>query len=260
MIARSIVSPIARSIVTSITGRQASAGLAYQALLDLSPVLLIPSINDARAEGKLWQDSAMTTPATAVDDPVGAVEDFSGNARHLTSSSTARPLLKQDGNSNWYLDFDGTNDIMAWSGATPCATAVIAMGNVSAGGFHGWLTNASDQGGDVDFALSCNASPTDFYLSQAAGAGLQDASHIWVNQSISAALPTVLNAIVSADGTGHPGELQFPTGVLLGQDRALGGRYGAMDFYGLSLFSTILAAEDRAIPESYMASQSGITL
>lgn len=87
----------------------------YQALVDMFGVsdegALIPSINAAVAEGTIWQDAAMTILATSVDDPVGAIEDLSGNGNHfLQSTATARPLLKQDEKGNWYLWGDGVDD------------------------------------------------------------------------------------------------------------------------------------------------------
>jgi hypothetical protein len=59
----------------------------------------------------MFQDSAGTTPVTAVDQSVGLILDKSGrgnNARQTTAGS--RPLLKQDGNGKYYLLFDGSND------------------------------------------------------------------------------------------------------------------------------------------------------
>lgn len=47
------------------------------------------------ADGTLWQDSARTTPATANNDPVGAVDDASGTGNHLVQATAGlRPLLK----------------------------------------------------------------------------------------------------------------------------------------------------------------------
>lgn len=101
----------------SVGGRSTPA---YQALLDLfsngEAGLLVPSINVARADGRLWQDVAKTTPAVAVNDPVAVVEDYSGNVNNLSQdTATARPLLKQDGSGNWYLQFDGTDDFLVTS-------------------------------------------------------------------------------------------------------------------------------------------------
>lgn len=70
----------------------------------------------------LYQDDALTIPATSVDDPVGGIRDKSGRGNHAKQSTpTARPLLKQDANGRYYLQFDGTDDFLsteniAWPG------------------------------------------------------------------------------------------------------------------------------------------------
>ena len=62
----------------------------------------------------LFQDSAGTTPVTAVGQPVGKILDKSGRGNHATQSTSAsRPTLQQDSNGMYYLSFDGTDDGMA---------------------------------------------------------------------------------------------------------------------------------------------------
>lgn len=62
----------------------------------------------------MFQDSAGTTPVTAVGDPVGKINDKSGNGKHATqSTSAARPVLRQDGAGKYYLEFDGTDDSLS---------------------------------------------------------------------------------------------------------------------------------------------------
>jgi hypothetical protein len=59
----------------------------------------------------LFQNTALTTPVTANNDPVGAVKDKSGNNRHLLqATAAARPLFKQAG-FKW-LEADGVNDVL----------------------------------------------------------------------------------------------------------------------------------------------------
>lgn len=57
----------------------------------------------------VWQDSARTTPG-AVDSPVGALDDKSGNGNHMTQATADnRPILRQSG-SLYYLERDGIDD------------------------------------------------------------------------------------------------------------------------------------------------------
>ncbi len=62
----------------------------------------------------LYQDSAGTTPVTALGQPVGLALDKSGRGNHASQATAARrPTLQQDSNGLYYLSFDGTDDGMA---------------------------------------------------------------------------------------------------------------------------------------------------
>lgn len=68
----------------------------------------------------MFQDSAGTTPVTAVGQPVGRILDKSGRGNHATqTTATSRPVLQQDGNGKYYLAFDGVDDWMITSAITP---------------------------------------------------------------------------------------------------------------------------------------------
>ena len=59
---------------------------------------------DPSDSSTVWQDAAGTTPA-GVGDPVGRIDDKSGNGNHATqSTSTARPVL-QSSSGLYYLEF-----------------------------------------------------------------------------------------------------------------------------------------------------------
>lgn len=81
---------------------------------EFSPLSLSPSLwHDPSDLSTLFQDAAMTTPATANNDPVGAILDKSGNGHHFTQSTDAnRPLLKISGSLRW-LEGDGSNDSLS---------------------------------------------------------------------------------------------------------------------------------------------------
>lgn len=81
-------------------------------------VLFDPSVLSS-----VWQDSARTTPG-AVGQPVGSLDDLSGNGLHATASGTARPTLRQDSTGRYYLEFDGVNNIMATANVNMSAGAV----------------------------------------------------------------------------------------------------------------------------------------
>lgn len=67
------------------------------------------------ADGDLYQDSTLGTPATADTDPVGAWEDQTAFGEHLTqTTSGSRPLLKlAQLNGLPVVRFDGSNDYLS---------------------------------------------------------------------------------------------------------------------------------------------------
>ncbi len=66
-----------------------------------------------RSQGKLWQDTAMTVPATADGDPVRRID--CGGTYYDAPSDAARPLLWDEGGGKWSLSFDGVDDCFAVS-------------------------------------------------------------------------------------------------------------------------------------------------
>lgn len=62
----------------------------------------------------LYQDSAGTTPVTAVEQPVGLMKDKSGRGNHASQATAAsRPILRQDTNGKYYPAFDGIDDSLS---------------------------------------------------------------------------------------------------------------------------------------------------
>ncbi len=57
----------------------------------------------------VWQDSAGTTPA-AVNDPVGRIDDKSGNGNHATQATTAAKPYLRDTSGLKNIEFDGVDD------------------------------------------------------------------------------------------------------------------------------------------------------
>lgn len=96
--------------------------IAGQGYADPSPDLTTPASLFTDGQGGVWYDiNDLTTVFTDLDgtsqavvgNPVALVRDKSGNGRDMYQPAIAnRPLLQVDGNGNYYLDFDGINDIM----------------------------------------------------------------------------------------------------------------------------------------------------
>lgn len=255
-------------------------GLPYQALLDLNPIILVPSINDARAEGKLWQDAAMTTPATTADDPVGVVEDFSGNGYHFTSAGAARPLLKQDGSGNWYLDFDGVDDFFVVTGfdltATSKLTVFVAYKKDDNSGIQLLIETSADWNSEYP-ALAVYANDS----SGAVSFGVRDADRFTMSDTaaISPGTAVVISGQIDMTlATNEVTDLRVSgisdntrtinnntTGPLGSTNMYIGGRGGAGLFldgaiYSLGIYTDMLSIQSIETVEAYLAANSGVAL
>lgn len=108
----SIGAPIGSAIASAIGSALAGGGGAW------SPLELFAAGEkgvwyDPSDFSTMWQDTAGTTPVTAVGQAVARIDDKSGNGNHATQATPAsRPLLQESG-GKYYLDFDGTDDALA---------------------------------------------------------------------------------------------------------------------------------------------------
>jgi hypothetical protein len=146
----------------------------------------------------LFQDSAGTTPVTAVEQPVGRILDKSGGGNHLIQpTATSRPTLKQDENGLYHLHFDGVDDSL-YSAASIDFTSTDKM-TVFAG-----LHKASDTGVGTVVELSADASVNDgafSYWNNGAAPGADAAAFRGsVVVSPTAALPAPDTKVVSLVG------------------------------------------------------------
>jgi hypothetical protein len=75
----------------------------------------------------MFQDSAGTTPVTAVGQPVGKILDKSGRNNHATQPTAgSRPVLQQDGNGKYYLDCNGSSQCMLTGNINFNATVTVS--------------------------------------------------------------------------------------------------------------------------------------
>jgi len=120
----------------------------------------------------LYQDSAGTTPVTAVGQPVGKILDKSGRGNHASQTTAAsRPTLQQDSNGLYYLSFDGTDDSMVtpsinftgtdkmtvWAGVrklSDAAIGILAELSTNSDSTNGTFTLAASVGGNNYYTQS----------------------------------------------------------------------------------------------------------
>lgn len=93
---------------TAASARTAASGRAGEDELVPTQLSTLVAWYSVRLSS-LWQDSGRTTPVASNNDPVGAWDDLSGNARHLTQATAgSRPTYKSSGfNDQPYLSYDG---------------------------------------------------------------------------------------------------------------------------------------------------------
>ena len=111
----------------------------------------------------LFQDSAGTTPVTAVEQPVGKILDKSGRGNHATqATSVSRPILRQDANGKYYLFFDGIDDSLA--------TAAINFTSTDKMTVFAGVRKLSDAASGILLELGVSPSSAAFNLAAPSGA------------------------------------------------------------------------------------------
>lgn len=255
--------------------------LAQRVIQNWSPLLLYT----AGEEGPWYDPSDLSTVFTTaegstlagVGDPVGRIEDKSGNGIHATATLLARPTLRLRASGLYCLEFDGIDDYLE--------TAVITPGTDKCQIFAG-IDSLSDASthyvcayGDYlaanpgSFQLLRASAPGFFYrgtgTAAASGgqlAGLGGPAYaspfkvaIAATQDIAASTSVLKLNDASVTSTADQGAGNFGNYTLLFGFSPNAGAYFTGDFYGLALrFGPVLSAADIDIAQLFMKSRLGI--
>lgn len=215
----------------------------------------------------LWQDTAGTTPVTAAGQAVARMDDKSGNGLHITQDTAAnRPLLQTAGGL-YYLDYDGTDDIMTRAAVAGSAWTVIvgaSQDNDATGGLvFGNRTATADRFGvRLDNSIAAIGHYNGAWLTKSRGStsgGVPDTS------------PHVLSALVSEGSSVtayYDGSTMTDTGTPLSNSTdimAIGGSTTSSynldgKVYGIILRAALSSAEDFALAQAWIAAKAGVTL
>jgi hypothetical protein len=246
-----------------------------------------PSALFANGEEGAWYDpsdlSSMKqlsdgTVDAVVDQPVGYIEDKSGNGNHIIqATSTKRPVLRES-SGLYYLEFDGIDDGMRTGSNIPFGTnSVTAMSvftaaekeasgsnqnfaelsnNIgsSSGGFRllcttGDLLRSLHKGTSAD-TIDSGAVANPFKSVMSSVASISAPSHSFRSNGSSVGSNT--NSL----GTGTYGDHQLSIGSRAGGNSMnLTGK-----IYGTIVRGAISTAEEIADVEKYLAAKSGVTL
>jgi len=227
----------------------------------------------------MFQDSAGTTPVTAVGQPVGKILDKSGRNNHATQATAAsRPVLRQDANSKYYLEFDGVDDSLAtaninWGTANKSTVTVGQTLTSASPRGASWECGASNPGSFRSFynlasaSLTCRGNSGGMLISNAAATvtGNGVASVITGKFDISASvaadsISSRLNGSVIGSGDAVPGGGVFATlplymGINVGNSWNL-----ACRIYCLIVRGALSTTQEITDTETWVAAKTGVTL
>jgi hypothetical protein len=207
------------------------------------------------------RQSSNGTGAVAVGDPVGWVQDRSGNGRHATQpTSAARPVLRQAGALH-YLDFDGVDDDMT-------APSFGALGNANrefmgAGrdvAFTYSLTDVSGQRWTVASAEIGNVGRVEIQGSGFTSSLGQEPSVFGVRLQGTTLGDHVLrkNGVDQA-ATGSNAINTQDNGIWLARRNTVNPPR-AMEVFGAVFIDRVLTSTERTSLEQFLADKSGIAL
>lgn len=222
----------------------------------------------------LWQDEACTVPVTASGQTVALMLDKSGNDRHfLRATEAARPSYQASGGLHW-LQCDGVDDGMAtaafgWGGdevtaitgvrklsdAAPGVVFEFAEGGVGANGRFGLLAPSTTLTNRVAFISRGTASASAVATASAFAAPATLAIACLGKISSDTSLLRI-NGVQVAQSTGDQGAGTFGTYPLYLGSR--GGNAFNGHFYGMALYSRVLAPAELEQAEAWMTAKAGV--
>jgi len=225
----------------------------------------------------MFQDSAGTTPVTALGQPVGLIRDKSGRGNHaFQATTTKRPLIQQDSAGAYYLSFDGIDDALATNSIDFTAGDQVTMfaGLRSLGASTAlWLEFSNTWSGNngtfvsADPEASFGGNPVIF---AARGTAVNSVSQVGYNvvtrtnpyvvsgySSISGDLSvTKANGVTGVSGTADKGTGNFGNYPLYIGARAGTGNYFNGRLYTLAIVASDARAQEDAI-DKYISSKMG---
>lgn len=210
----------------------------------------------------LYQDAAGTTPVTASGQPVGRIEDKSGNGHHATASGSARPTYTESGGLK-YLAANGTAHNLTITGDISSTSTPLAF----ICGYQAFGTEAAA----LKFLFDCVSGRLVLAASAntAGQIGYFDGS--WKEANINTETKMVGSWLLqSSGGVVRQNATQVLSGAyseraITSSTRLFSNNLGTSSFLQANLFSFIVAksipnASALALAEEYAARASGVTL
>lgn len=208
----------------------------------------------------MFQDATGTIPA-AVGSPVGRINDKSGGNRHATQgTSSARPMLRKDGD-RFYLEFDGIDDYLrATFTITNPFTRISAIRQITwtdSDRIFGAAAVASN--GEL---FQRTASPQIALVTSASSVAANNASAaVGADAVVSEYFNAAGQTLTVNNGTATTGiaGLATPGGITIAATR-FAGNAGNFRLYSLLMIGRGLTIDETADMRTYAAGKGGVTL
>lgn len=258
------------------SGGRGPGHMSRKAAGGFSPASLFPAAGvwyDPSDLSTLFQDTAGSTPVTAVGQSVARINDKSGGGNHaIQGTAGLLPILRQDAGGRYYLEFDGADDFLVTGSINFTATdemtviagvrrigstsGIIVESSASAGLNAGtfMLQSSAATGVTVRFQTGGSASvvhdvtTTDVPVTQVITAQAKiatDTSIIRINGAQAGSISTDM-------GTGNYTTQPLYIGARGGTSRRLNGH-----LYGLIVRGKASTAAELAAAEAWMNGKTG---
>lgn len=272
--------PLTRPLVRPLTRRVTEPGFGW------SPRALFANGEqgawyDPSDLSTLYQDSAGTTPVTAVGQPVGLMLDKSGRGNHAKQTTdTARPTL-QLASGRYYLQFDGVDDFLStdnidFTGTDKMSVVAGCKADSATEGCYVGLGTAYTSAGfylglsTASFQVSATplAAREYMYFSPPPSSASHVTSAVINRSGADANLRIPVRRVDAVDDSGTPTTVGTGTSGVFGANPLhIGRRWGAADpipftgrIYSLLIRGAASTAAQIAAAERYAAVKTGVTL
>lgn len=222
----------------------------------------------------MFQDTAGTTPVTAVGQSVALIRDKSGRGNHATQATAgSRPTLQQDATGRYYLSFDGVDDGLATanlaftaSDKIILAAGVRKMSDAAVGTVCEFSSNfLISDGSFVLYAPDAAGAPRYYFGSRGTSLATSTANVTAPSTNVLTGLADIaapaatirVNAVDSntstaTQGTGNYGNYPLFIGRRSGGGRAFNGR-----LYGMIARGGAVTADQLAQVETWLNGKTG---
>jgi hypothetical protein len=215
----------------------------------------------------MFQDSAGTTPVTAAGQTVGRINDKSGRNNHASqTTASARPVLRQDANSKYYLEFDGVEDrfVVNLSGSIASAMSLFAgfklnVFSVGLNLFEVSSTNRADSSAGIQSGATDTLTCYTFGTGYSSEVGYTKTTNAGLNQVYTTYSPSPsvirFNGVQAATNAGTAWPDAPITKISIGCDTSAG-NFAAIRLYSIIVRGALSTTQEITNTETWVNSKT----